>query len=101
MIFIYTTYKELESAKAISRKIIEKRLAAGVNIWPIYALMGVRGECKEGEGYGLLIRTVDTKIQEIEDMIAGNHPGGIPMIASFDTHRINRAYKDWMAQTIE
>ena len=70
MIFIYTNYKTVEDTKKMAHVLIEKRLASGVNMWPVHSIFGVRGECKEAEGYLLMIRTNEGKMQEIEELIA-------------------------------
>lgn len=100
MIFIYTTCPNLEEAKKLSKLIVDKKLASAVNMWPAHSIYCWKGECKEGEGVVLFIRTLETKLQEIEDLAAAQSSGGIPCVATLDVRRINRGYKEVMVNCI-
>ena len=96
MLFVYTTYRDAESANALSRKLIDQKLAVGVNYWPVHSMMGLKGECREAEGVAVLIRTFETKLPQVEDLISSDFPDGIPVVATFAVWRINRPYKEWL-----
>ncbi|HDH31655.1 MAG TPA: divalent-cation tolerance protein CutA [Candidatus Wolfebacteria bacterium] len=101
MIFIYTTCQTADEAKKIGKMIIEKKLAGCVNIWPINSMYFWKNEFKEEEETVLLIKTIEARLQEIEDLIQGSHSYSVPCIATIDIKRINRPYKEWLAQCIE
>lgn len=101
MIFIYTTCQNPTEARKIGKMIIEKKLAACVNVWPIESIYFFGGEVKEDDESVLLIKTIEAKVQEIEDLISANHSYDIPCIAVINIQRINRLYKEWMAQCIQ
>ncbi|MEE8131564.1 MAG: divalent-cation tolerance protein CutA [Candidatus Paceibacterota bacterium] len=101
MIFIYTTCQNTDEAKKIGKMIIEKKLAGCVNIWPVNSIYFWKNELKEDQEAVLLIKTIEAKLQEIEDLISQNHSYSVPCIASIDIRRINRPYKEWLAQCIE
>ena len=101
MIFIYTTCQNIDEAKKIGKMVVEKKLAACVNIWPINSIYFWENELKENGEAVLLIKTIEVKLQAIEDLIQSNHSYSIPCIAVIDIRRINRPYKEWMARYIE
>ena len=100
MILIYTTCPNMDEAKRIGKVIINRRLASAVNAWPAHSAFCWKDEFREGEGAVVLIRTLEKKLQEIEDLLAAELKGGIPCIASFNVYRINRPYKELMAETV-
>jgi periplasmic divalent cation tolerance protein len=100
MILIYTTCPSMDEAKRISKIIIDRRMASAVNIWPSFSTFCWKDECREGEGAVVFIRSLEKKLQEIEDLLTLELKGGIPCIASFSVYRINRAYKELMAETV-
>lgn len=101
MIFIYTTCQNPDEARKIGNLIIAKKLAACVNIWPIESIYPWKGEVRHDDESALLIKTIEAKLQEIEDLIQSNHSYSVPCIATIDIKRINRPYKEWLAQCIE
>src|SRR3989344_6519296 len=97
MILIYTTCKNTDEAKKISKLIIENRLAACVNIWPIASTYFWEGKLVEDSEAAMLVKTSESKIAEIEELILKNHVYATPFIGSIDVRRVNREYKEWMS----
>lgn len=100
MVFIYSTCRDLEEARRISKLIVEKRIAACVNMWPIESCYTWEGALKCESEHALLIKTNESKVQDIEDIIQENHSYSTPVVATVDVRRVNRAYKEWMSGTI-
>lgn len=96
MVFIYTTCQNSEEARKIGKILVEKRLAGCVNVWPIESIYFWEGEIKEDDEAVLLIKTVESKVTEIENLILQNHSYATPIIAVINIHRINREYKEWL-----
>jgi periplasmic divalent cation tolerance protein len=101
MVFVYTTCAKEEEAKALSKMVIEKKLAACVNMWPVESCYTWEGAMKCENEYALLIKTLESKLQPIEDLILSNHAYSTPFVGAVDIRRINREYKEWMAQVID
>lgn len=101
MIFIYTTCKDTTEAQKLSEMLVQRKLASCVNIWPIGSIYAGEDGLKEEKEAAMLIKTIEMKLQQIEDFLSENHSYSIPCIATFDVRRINRPYKEWMSKTIE
>lgn len=101
MIFIYTTCRDTQEAQKIGRLIIEKKLASCVNIWPIESMYNWEGKFQNHSEAGMYVKTVETKLQDIEDLLHQNHSYSVPCVAATSVYRINRPYKEWMATCIE
>lgn len=97
MVFIYSTCRDVEEARKLSKLFVEKKIAACVNMWPIESCYTWEGAMKCEAEYALLIKTNESKIQDIEDLIHQNHSYSTPIVAAVDVKRINRAYREWMS----
>ncbi|MEK7212653.1 MAG: divalent-cation tolerance protein CutA [Patescibacteria group bacterium] len=100
MVFIYTTCKNIDEAKKLGRSLIEKHLAACVNIWPINSMYFWKEELRDDAEAALLIKTNEPKVADIEDFITTNHSYSTPLAATVNVHRLNRAYKEWMSTVV-
>ncbi len=100
MILIYTTCKDEEEGKKLARLIIEHRLASCVNMWPIQSVYHWEGAVKEDHEVALYIKTLESKLQPIEDLIVQNHSYVTPFIGAIDVKRINHAYREWMSEVV-
>jgi len=79
---------------------ISKHLAACVDFWPIESCYEWQGAMKCEKEYAVLVKTNEPKVAEIEDLITANHSYQVPFVGMVDVRRLNRAYKEWMAQVV-
>ena len=100
MVLVYSTCRDEEEARKLSRLIISRKLASCVNIWRIGSIYEWDGDLREEKEVALLIKTLETKVQDLEDLIAKNHTYSTPFVGVVDVRRINRAYKEWMTQVV-
>lgn len=96
MVFIYTTCESMEEAKKLGGIIIDQKIAACVDFWPISSCFNWKGELKCVEQAMLMITTFEAKIDAVTQLISENHTYSIPLIAGVDVRRINHPYKEWM-----
>lgn len=100
MVFIYTTCENIDEAKVLSELIINKRIGACVDFWPITSCYKWEESFKCVSHFMLLVTTFEAKIEEINQIISENHTYGTPLIAGVDVRRINHPYKKWMTEAI-
>ncbi len=100
MVFVYTTCHDEESARKFAATVIEKKLASCVNIWRIGSIFKWEGALKEEKEVAVLIKTLDTKVQQIEDLISSIREYAVPFAGVVNVQRINREYKEWMATVV-
>ncbi|KKU15730.1 hypothetical protein A3I34_03215 [Candidatus Jorgensenbacteria bacterium RIFCSPLOWO2_02_FULL_45_12] len=100
MVLIYTTCREETEARSLASKIIEGKLATCVNIWRIGSIYKREGTLHEEKEVAMLIKTIETKVQEIEDFISTNHSYSTPFVGVVDVRRVNRNYKEWMSEVV-
>lgn len=96
MLFSYIPCKNAEEAKKLARSLLERRMAACVNILPAETLYRENGKTVETQEAVMFVKTFEEKLGELEEFIRANHSYKVPCIASFALHRVNREYKEWM-----
>lgn len=84
----------------MGKLLVEKHLAACVNIVPIESVYEWQGQLVEDKEAALLIKTNEPKVAEIEEFILKNHSYSVPLAAVVDVRRVNREYKEWMSAVI-
>lgn len=100
MVFLYVTCKNHEEAKRIGRQLVRERAAGCVNIYPIQSIYSDKGGTLETEETAIIIKTIDSKVQEAEDIIRNMHSYKTPCIATFALHRLNREFKEWLTSQV-
>ncbi|XP_068770352.1 protein CutA isoform X3 [Struthio camelus] len=88
-------------AKDIARAIMDKKLAANVNILPkTSALYFWKGEIEESTEILLLVKTRTSKIGELSNYVRSIHPFEIPEIISLPIDQGNPLYLKWIEESI-
>lgn len=100
MVFIYTTCESMDEAKKLGGMIIDKKIAACVDFWPISSCYNWEGASQCVSQAMLLITTFESKLESVNEIISENHTYSIPLIAGVDVRRINHPYKEWMMKEI-
>ncbi|CAM2103497.1 unnamed protein product [Caretta caretta] len=88
-------------AKDIARAIMDKKLAACVNILPKASSMYFwEGEIEEATEILLLVKTRTSKISELSDYIRFLHPFEIPEFISLPIDQGNPLYLKWIEEGV-
>ncbi|NXR42467.1 CUTA protein, partial [Zosterops hypoxanthus] len=88
-------------ARDIARAIMDKKLAAYVNILPkSSALYFWKGELEESTEILLLVKTRTSKIGELSNYIRSIHPFEIPDIISLPIDQGNPLYLRWIGENV-
>lgn len=100
MIFIHTTCRDLEEARKLGDMIIQNKLAACVDFWPISSCCNLNGRLVCQDRVKLLISTFESRLDSITRLINENHSEMVPLIAGVDVRRLNHSYKEWMMEVL-
>lgn len=101
MVLIYTTCKDTAEATKIGKVILDAKLASCVNIWPIQSMFYWEGKLTNQLEAGMLIKTLEHHIAEIEELITKNHSYSVPYFGAIEVRRFNRAYREWMNSVVK
>lgn len=95
MVFIYTVMPNQDAAAKIGAILIENRLAACVNSFPINSAYIWNNEMTLDDEIVVLIKSIESKFKEIEQEILANHPYEVPIIAKWKVS-VNASYFEWL-----
>jgi periplasmic divalent cation tolerance protein len=96
-LLVLTNLPDLAAAEKIADLVVEKRLAACVNILACRSVYRWKGAVQHDEEHPLLIKTTADRYAELEAAIRGAHPYELPEIIAVPIERGLTAYLDWVS----
>lgn len=97
-LLVFTNLPDAHSAQVLARLLIERRLAACVNILaPCVSIYRWREEIEETSEVPLLIKTTAGTYGELEAAIRALHPYELPEIIAVSAERGLPEYLTWVA----
>jgi periplasmic divalent cation tolerance protein len=95
MLIFYITHPDEKTARAIADQLLEQRLIACANIFPITSAYTWQGAVQhEGEWVSLL-KTRNSLEMDVEKAISALHPYEVPCLVRWEV-RANAAYEAWI-----
>src|SRR6266567_6242631 len=100
-VFVYTTYPSVVEAERAGRAIVERRLAACVNILPgMISHYWWQGALERGEEVVMIIKTRASLAQRVGAAVKEMHSYTTPAFLVLAVESVDQAYLDWlMAET--
>lgn len=99
IIFLYATAPDLETARKIAASLVEKKLAACVNILGgSTSIYRWRGAVETAEETTLIVKTHEGAASSARDLILRLHPYETPCVAAvrIDQGASNPAFLEWI-----
>uniref|UniRef100_A0A336MD55 CSON015526 protein n=1 Tax=Culicoides sonorensis TaxID=179676 RepID=A0A336MD55_CULSO len=97
----YVTVPDENIAKKLAHGIVEKKLAACVNIIPsITSVYSWEGKINEDSEMLLMIKTRKSRVDELSEYVRNNHPYTTAEVISVAIENGNPPYLDWIANTV-
>ncbi len=94
---VLITCPDLESARALSRTLVERRLVACVNMIPgVTSIYRFEGEVHEDAEILLVCKTVAEQIEALERAVLELHPYDVPECVTLEPSQVERGYLDWL-----
>ena len=98
---VLCTCPDQATAQKIAEQLVDKQLAACVNILPgITSIYQWQGKRETAQEHLLLIKTTDQVYEVLEQTLNELHPYELPEIIAVSVERGSAAYLDWMSQQI-
>ena len=101
MIIVYVTFPNKEEAVKLSNKLMEAKLIACVNIFPVDAASQWLCKGAWGPENVAIFKTKKQLVKKVEQFILANHPYQVPCIFSIDVPRVNEKYDKWVEDETE
>ncbi|MFH1510712.1 MAG: divalent-cation tolerance protein CutA [Candidatus Woesearchaeota archaeon] len=99
MIMVYVTCKDKKQAHLIARKLLDKRLIACANIFPIDSIYRWKGKLVSENEVALLAKSTRQKYKAIQSEVKKLHSYEIPCIEMISTKAINE-YEKWVKMEV-
>jgi periplasmic divalent cation tolerance protein len=98
-LLVITNLPDAALAQTLARQLVEKKLAACVNIMPsVKSIYRWQGMIEEANEISLLIKTMQASYPQLEEAIKAAHPYDLPEIIALPIAAGWPGYLDWIAQ---
>jgi periplasmic divalent cation tolerance protein len=97
MVIVYIVCKDRDEAKKIARHLVEKRLIACGNMFPIESCYNWQGEFVEDAECVLLGKTLEEHWQAIKEEVQRLHSYEVPAILKLGDVEAIESYRRWVA----
>jgi periplasmic divalent cation tolerance protein len=99
VLLVITNMPDAARAQALASSLIERRLAACVNILaPCHSVFRWQGKIEAAEEVPLLIKTTTERYAALEQAIRAQHPYELPEIVAVPVSEGLPAYLNWVAE---
>lgn len=96
-VFVYTTWPSTVEAEKAGRGLVERRLAACVNILPgMVSVYRWEGQVERGEEAVMIVKTRASLAAAVEQAVKAMHPYTTPAILVLPLDRVEEGYLAWL-----
>lgn len=99
-IIIYVTHSNLAEAKKVASHLLENRLIACANFFPISSSYWWKGEIEHSDEFVSLLKTKSENWLKLKDEIKKIHPYETPCIMKLNVEA-NDDYESWISKETE
>jgi len=94
---VLSTVGDAEAAEGIARDVVEKGLAACVNIVPeIRSIYSWKGKIESDTECLLVIKTTSERFEALRETIVARHPYEVPEVIALPIETGHAPYLDWL-----
>jgi periplasmic divalent cation tolerance protein len=102
MILILTTFENAEDAEKCANHLIDQKLAACVEIYPVKSFYVWKGKKMNGVSeVSAVIKTEDGYFEKVRSAIEQLLPYEIPQIIEIKTGEVNQPYIKWLKEALD
>jgi periplasmic divalent cation tolerance protein len=99
---VLTTASSIDEARKIARALVERRLAACVNMVPrISSIYRWEGKVEEAQECLLIIKTTAAAFPKLRDTIRETHSYEVPECIALPVEDGSLPYLNWIAESVE
>jgi len=100
-ILVYTTTGSLEEAEKIAKHLVESKLVACVNYFPVKSIYQWKGKTCCEEEHVLLCKTVERRFNKVKEAIKKLHKYEVPAVFSIKIKECERKYLQWIQDSVK
>ena len=99
---VLTTAGSQDEARKIASALVERRLAACVNIVaPVESVYRWQGKVENGQEWLLIIKTTAQAFSKVREAIGELHSYDLPECVLLSIEDGSKAYLEWIAESVE
>lgn len=96
MIIIYSTFPSEASAKKVCKELLNERVCACVNIWPIRSMCFWNGKLQNKKEFSVFFKAKKEKREVLKARIKEMHPYKTPAIIEITPTSVSEDYLLWV-----
>ncbi len=101
VVSVYAIFADAEEAERIGRDVLDRRLAACVNILgPCRSIYRWKGEIETAEEVAAIFKASDRTVDALITRIAGLHSYDVPCVAVWPIDKLLAPYADWVEENV-
>jgi len=97
---IYITHETEAEAQRISKQLLEARLVACANIFPVQSAYWWQGALENGSEWVSIVKTTSEKWEAVQEAVLREHPYTTPCILKIEG-TANEAYAKWIREEVD
>ena len=99
MTLVYITCKDEKEAVKISKYLLQKRLIACSNIFPVRSMYFWNGKMQNHKEFSILAKTISKNYEKIKKEVSKIHSYDVPCILKIDAEA-NESYDEWVKKEV-
>jgi periplasmic divalent cation tolerance protein len=92
---VYITAGSMENASEIARELIARRLAACVNMFPVFSVYRWNEQVEEENEIAMIVKTDSSRLDEIIETVKSLHTYDLPAIEFWEV-KGEQEYLNWV-----
>src|SRR5438552_17137417 len=92
----YVTAPDRATARDIARAVLDRRLAACANLWPVESVYRWHGKREEANEFVIVFKTRAERLRKLIGEVRRLHPSEVRCIGSYPTGTALDEYRDWI-----
>ena len=93
---VYVTVATDDDAALLARELLDRRLIACANTWPIRSHYRWEEEAKDAPEVAMWLKTTRDRVDALMAALPGLHPYDVPCIEVFDAAPVHPAFAAWV-----
>lgn len=100
-IVVLSTVPRAEDAEFLARELVERRLAACVNVLPpLTSIYRWRGEVERTEEVLMVVKTTEDRFDAVREAIVKGHPYDVPEVLALEVKAGHAPYLAWLDDSV-
>lgn len=98
---VISTAPRAEDAEFIARELVERRLAACVNVLPpMTSIYRWRGDVERTEEVLMVVKTTEDRFEAVRDALVKGHSYDVPEVLALEVRAGHAPYLAWLDESV-